>query len=60
METYRIGIGDKISVTVWGLDDIFPMVGVYSEQNLRIVKTDGTIFFRTQAKLWLQGKPKLN
>ena len=59
METYRIGIGDKISVTVWGLDDIFPMVGVYSEQNLRIVKTDGTIFFPYAGEVMAAGKTQV-
>lgn len=45
LEPYRIGIGDKISVTVWGLPEAFPMTNIGLEQTLRTVNTDGTIFF---------------
>ena len=42
---YKIGIGDKLSVVVWGLPEVFPMVNMTSDQALRVVNTDGTIFF---------------
>tara|TARA_Y100001968_G_C19436396_1_gene759927 strand:+ start:177 stop:995 length:819 start_codon:yes stop_codon:yes gene_type:complete len=44
-DPYRIGIGDKLSVTVWGLPEAFPMTTISPEQSLRTVNTDGTIFF---------------
>ena len=44
-QPYKIGIGDKLSVTVWGLSDIFPMASVGLEQSLRVVNTDGSMYF---------------
>ena len=42
---YKIGVGDQISVTVWGLPEIFPIVNVGADQNLRRVDANGNIFF---------------
>jgi polysaccharide export outer membrane protein len=42
---YRIGVGDQISVIVWGLPEIFPIVNSSGDQNLRRVDTNGNIFF---------------
>ena len=42
---YRIGVGDQISVTIWGLPEIFPMVNTGLDQNLRRVDSNGNIFF---------------
>lgn len=42
---YKIGVGDQISVTVWGLPEIFPIVNAGLDQNLRRVDSDGNIFF---------------
>ena len=44
-EPYKIGVGDKLSVVVWGLPDIFPLISMSSDQTLRVVNTDGTVFF---------------
>lgn len=42
---YKVGIGDQISVTVWGLEEIFPITNTISDQNLRRVDSNGNIFF---------------
>jgi polysaccharide export outer membrane protein len=42
---YKIGVGDQISVTIWGLPDIFPINNVSADQNLRRVDANGNIFF---------------
>lgn len=42
---YKIGIGDQIAVTVWGLSDIFPVTNLNPDQNLRRVDSNGNIFF---------------
>ena len=44
-ENYTIGIGDQISVTIWGMPDIFPIMPGTSDQNLRAVSGEGTIYF---------------
>ena len=44
-EPYRIGNGDQISITVWGLQDVFPMTNINVDQNLRRVDSNGDIFF---------------
>jgi len=41
---YKIGPGDQIAVTVWGLTDIFP-VARNPDQDLRRVDANGNIFF---------------
>ena len=43
--SYKIGVGDQIAVTVWGLPEIFPITNVSAEQNLRRVDGNGNIFF---------------
>ncbi|MFL2693716.1 MAG: polysaccharide biosynthesis/export family protein [Gammaproteobacteria bacterium] len=43
--SYRIGSGDQIAVVVWGLPDIFPIINVSPDQNLRRVDQNGNIFF---------------
>lgn len=42
---YKIGVGDQIAVTVWGLPDIFPVTNISPDQNLRRVDANGDIFF---------------
>ena len=42
---YKIGNGDQIAVTVWGLQDIFPIANISQDLNLRRVDTNGNIFF---------------
>lgn len=42
---YKIGVGDQISYFVWGLPEIFPVVNVNSDQNLRRIDSNGDIFF---------------
>ena len=42
---YKIGIGDQIALTVWGLPDIFPLANISSDLNLRRVDANGDIFF---------------
>jgi len=53
---YRIGIGDEISVIVWGLPEIFPMVNSGSDQNLRKVDSNGNIFFPYAGLVKAEGK----
>ncbi len=45
LTSYKIGVGDEIAITVWGLPDVFPMVNMSPDQNLRKVDADGMIFF---------------
>ena len=54
-EPYKIGIGDKISITVWGVPDIFPLVSMSTEQSLRSVNTDGTIYFPYTGSVYAVG-----
>ena len=42
---YKIGKGDQVSITVWGLPDIFPISNITPDQNLRRVDSNGNIFF---------------
>jgi polysaccharide export outer membrane protein len=44
-DPYRIGNGDQISITVWGLPDIFPISNINPDQNLRRVDSNGNIYF---------------
>ena len=45
-DIYRIGQGDQLYITIWGLPDIFPVTGgVNSELNIRRVDSNGNIFF---------------
>ena len=44
--TYKIGKGDQLFVTIWGLPDVFPITGtVNSELNTRRVDSNGNMFF---------------
>ena len=42
---YRIGNGDQIAVTVWGLNDVFPTTNVNPDLNFRRVDSNGNIYF---------------
>lgn len=42
---YRIGNGDQIAITVWGLPDLFPIANINSDLNLRRVDSNGNIYF---------------
>jgi polysaccharide export outer membrane protein len=55
-DSYKIGIGDQISVTVWGLPDIFPIINITPDQNLRRVDQNGNIFFPYAGLLNADGK----
>ena len=44
-EPYKIGEGDWISVTIWGLPDIFPISNINPDTNLRRVDSNGNIYF---------------
>lgn len=54
--SYKIGIGDQISVTIWGLPDIFPIINVSADQNLRRVDVNGNIFFPYAGLIKAAGK----
>lgn len=53
---YKIGIGDQISVTIWGLQDIFPISNISVDQNLRRVDANGNIFFPYAGLIKAAGK----
>ena len=54
---YRIGNGDQISVvTVWGLQEVFPITTINSDQNLRRVDSNGNIYFPYVGILKATGK----
>ena len=53
---YKIGIGDQISVTIWGLPDIFPVTNISADQNLRRVDANGNIFFPYAGLIAAKGK----
>ena len=53
---YRVGNGDQISITVWGLPDIFPVANINPDQNLRRVDSNGNIFFPYVGILQASGK----
>jgi polysaccharide biosynthesis/export protein len=53
---YRIGVGDQISILVWGLPEIFPMINAGSDQNLRRVDSNGDIFFPYAGLVQAEGK----
>ena len=41
---YKIGKGDQLAITIWGLPDIFPLSNINPDQNLRRVDSNGNIF----------------
>ena len=54
---YKIGKGDQLIVTVWGLPDIFPVTGgINSELNTRRVDSNGNIFFPFVGLILAEGK----
>ena len=44
-DTYKIGNGDELIITVWGLPDIFPIANISPDQNIRRVNSIGNIYF---------------
>ena len=57
IDVYKIGKGDQLFVTVWGLPDIFPVTGgVNSELNTRRVDSNGNIFFPFVGLILAEGK----
>ena len=57
LDIYKIGKGDQIFVTVWGLPDIFPVTGgVNAELNTRRVDSNGNIFFPFVGLVLAEGK----
>ena len=53
---YKIGIGDQIAVTIWGLPEVFPITNVNQEFNLRRVDSNGNIFFPYTGLIKAYGK----
>lgn len=53
---YKVGVGDQIAVTIWGLPDIFPVTNVGADQNLRRVDANGNIFFPYVGLIKAKGK----
>ena len=57
LDTYKIGRGDQLFVTVWGLPDVFPLTGgINSELNTRRVDSNGNIFFPFVGLILAEGK----
>ncbi len=55
--TYKIGKGDQLFVTIWGLPDVFPLTGgINSELNTRRVDSNGNIFFPFVGLILAEGK----
>ena len=54
--SYKIGNGDQIAVTIWGLPDIFPMPNTNENYNLRRVDSNGEIFFPYVGLIQASGK----
>ncbi len=56
-DLYKIGKGDQLFVTIWGLPDVFPVTGgVNSELNTRRVDSNGNIFFPFVGLVLAEGK----
>ncbi len=56
-EIYKIGKGDQLYVTVWGLPDVFPVSGgVNLDLNTRRVDSNGNIFFPFVGLILAEGK----
>ena len=57
LDLYKIGKGDQLYVTIWGLPEIFPVTGgVNSELNTRRVDSNGNIFFPFIGLIQAEGK----
>lgn len=56
-DIYKIGKGDQLYVTIWGLPDVFPVTGnTNTELNTRRVDSNGNIFFPFVGTVVAQGK----
>ncbi len=56
-DAYKIGKGDQLFVTIWGLSDIFPITGsINTELNTRRVDSNGNIFFPYVGLVLAEGK----
>ena len=44
-ETYKIGTGDELTITIWGLPEVFPINSTNQNFNTRRVDSNGNIFF---------------
>lgn len=53
---YRVGDGDQIAITVWGLQEIFPIANMNQDLNLRRVDSNGIIFFPYAGLVMARGK----
>lgn len=53
---YKIDVGDQIAVTIWGLPEVFPVINVNADQNLRRVDANGNIFFPYAGLVKAKGK----
>lgn len=53
---YKIGKGDQLAITVWGLPEIFPLNNINPDQNLRRVDSNGDIFFPYVGLIKAEGK----
>ena len=53
---YKIGKGDQIAITVWGLNEVFPIINVSPDSNLRRVDSNGNIFFPYVGTVQAAGK----
>jgi len=53
---YRIGDGDQIVITVWGLPEIFPPTSVNIDSNLRRVDSNGNMYFPYVGLIKARGK----
>ena len=53
---YKIGNGDQIAITVWGLPEIFPIANITPDQNLRRVDSNGEIYFPYVGTMQASGK----
>lgn len=56
-DIYKIGKGDQLYVTIWGLPDVFPVTGsVNNDLNIRRVDSNGNIFFPFVGLVLAEGK----
>lgn len=53
---YKVGNADQISITVWGLPEVFPISNITPDQNLRRVDSNGNIYFPYVGLMKASGK----
>ena len=53
---YKIGPGDKINITIWGLPEVFPIQGTFQNQNYRTVDSKGYLYFPYVGNVLVAGK----